>query len=114
MWFGYNLLLMGWLGIVSFTLAWYANPLIATISLWWPRVTAETRLNLSLFIPLLSSTTYVITYLGGIPFDDGRHPIERFMVGYYLWQVTCVAPLALAVWCLYDAKRTEEDVHRAL
>jgi hypothetical protein len=109
-WMGYQVLALGWLGILTLTFAWYANPFIVSILLWWPRTNAHTRLMLSVAVFVLSSTTVILDLSGGIPFDNGRAAIGRFLVGFYLWQLCCVAPL---VWWVIEDRRTEGDTHDA-
>jgi len=104
-WYGYQVLFIGWLGVVTLTLGWYANPFVASIVFWWPRSTSQTRLSLSLLVVVLSVTTVFVDMMGGIPSDDARHPIQRFMAGYYVWQSCCIAPLVLWLWSLFRAKQ---------
>ena len=59
-WHGYEVLELGWLGVICLTPAWWANPLIVALPFWWPRSTPRLRWSGSIVVALLSATTGVI------------------------------------------------------
>ncbi|MGQ3890176.1 hypothetical protein ACQUW5_14255 [Legionella sp. CNM-1927-20] len=67
--YGYELFLFGWLGLISFQLAWLANPLYIIALITYGSKTSRYLCILALFFALLSP--FVI--------------VEKLLLGFYFW-----------------------------
>ncbi len=107
-WFGFEALLIGWLGAFLGHFAWYANLLlpIAWLLLVLRRSTAA--IATTLFALLIAADTFRL-YNGEIPGDEAgvtKLHFEYPHVGFAFWVLSMVVVLVGAVWFLVHDRIT--------
>jgi hypothetical protein len=101
---GWQVLLIGWLGILNAQFGWFANiafvwsiPIIMNV--WQPSSRAQVILSLSLVIPALQTLFWTEIHT-----HEGNSPVI-VLVGYYFW----LAAMLSQVVFLNAAKRSSGE-----
>lgn len=108
--FGYRVLLMGYLGVFVGVFAWFANPLMLLAVLLSMRKRSLASMLLSVGATALALQS---TMLEGVPFTESSmdpenlNVVDRLGIGFYLWIG------ALAAFAAYCFLRTGDDAVRS-
>ncbi len=96
--YGYWVLIMGWLGFITFQFAWYATP-FAILSIHISRKSPQLGLFLSVVAIIMASEAFLFTQ---VPFGKGDKVLD-YDIGFYLWYlcfylISFSILLRLVVW----------------
>ena len=86
-WYGWKILVWGWLGIVQFQPAWYANPMFVRGLLAKFRGDSKAALRHSLVASSLSIWTF-LWFLVPLPGDEGgvtKLSLSYLHIGFFFW-----------------------------
>lgn len=88
---GYEILMMGWLGIFIFNFAWWGNPLFFIALILGLRKKYKDAYYFSVLAFAFGVSAFA---LFRVPRNEGRvndHIVDQLGIGYYLWLITLVA-----------------------
>lgn len=86
-WYGYSILLMGWMAILVGQIAWLANPLWLAAMFFFVFRKWRWSIGFSLFGLLLSFTTFML-FGRQIPANEGgvgKLDLQQLRIGFYVW-----------------------------
>ncbi len=110
--YGYWVLVMGWLGFITFQFAWYATP-FALLAIHVSRKSPQLGLFLSIVAIIMASEAFLFTE---VPFGKGDKVLD-YDLGFYLWYscfylVSFSILLRLVAWGSIEDDAQPIEVHR--
>lgn len=106
-WPGWEVLLLGWAGILDATIAWYSNPLLlASLVLYARRRSRAFHFSCAALLTALTSLFYRNMWND----TDPPHHIENFGVGFYLW----LSSIGFLVWVTWSRQDEFENAELLL